>query len=263
MSRAKILDYTALVNLKDSLKRFSECFQEPLNAIESELHDILQMMKEKLDVLYEEKERAKERLERAERARYRCESSQKWNEEDQCYHPSCDLERAAERMARAKYDEACKRYEAAEKIYKEVDYEVSLYLKPFGVIQVGGAADYLQSQENYLLTGADDKMEKILDIVEQILGSRMSPEGVDLSQSDVREKLIQEAQDKKGKFTIANREVSARIDQEEKDDVYDVDINDDDSRKKVINEFNSNKCPRCGRPKKICICGRDPLERER
>ena len=52
MCRARILDYTALVNLKDSLKRFSKSFEEPLNAIESELHDILQMMKEKLEVLY-------------------------------------------------------------------------------------------------------------------------------------------------------------------------------------------------------------------
>lgn len=262
MCRARILDYTALVNLKDSLKRFSKSFEEPLNAIESELHDILQMMKEKLEVLYKEKERAKEQLDQAERARYRCESSQKWDEDDHCYHPSCELERATEKIARKRYDAASQKYEAAEKIYKEVDYEVNQYLKPFGLLQIGGAADYLRKEE-HILQAADDKMEKILDIVEQILGLSMSPEGIDKSPSDVRDKLIQESKEKKGKFAIANREVTARIDEAEKDDVYEVDINVDEERKELINKYESNKCPYCGRPKKVCICGRGPRERER
>lgn len=262
MRRARVLDYTALVNLKDELKRFSESLEDPLNDIERELDGILQVMRDKLDILREEVERAKVQLERAERALYRCESSQKWDEEEQCYHPSCSLEKSAERIARARYEAASRRYEAAERIYKEVYFEVSQYNKPFGLIQVGGAAGYLRREESDL-KAADEKMGKILDAVEDILGSKMSPEGVDSSPSDVRRKLIHEATDKKGQFAIGTREVSARIDEEEHETVYGVDLRDDEKRKQAINEFNTNKCHRCGRPLKICICGRDPRERVR
>lgn len=261
MSRiAKILDYTALVNLRTTLQQFSENIIPPLDDIERELNDVLQMMRDKLDVLREEMERAKERLDRAMSARYRCESSQRYDEEEHCYHPSCELERAAERLARAKYEDACKRYEAAERIYKEVDYEVSQYLKPFGIIQIGGAAAYLRGETSDLKK-ADDKMATILDIVEQILGSKMSPEGSDIPPSNVRSKLNQEAKDKKDKFIDGTKEVSARIGEQEKDDVYGVDINDDGIRQQAINEFNSKKCPYCGRPKKVCICERGSRER--
>ena len=260
--RAKILDYTALVNLRDSLKRFSENIEAPLGDIERELNDILQMMRDKLQVLWEEKERAKQQLERAEAARRRCEASQRYDEEDHSYHPSCDLERSAERMAQARYDTACKRYEAADRIYKEVEYEVSNYLKPFGVILKGGAADYLR-KEGSNLDEADDKMGAILNMVEQILGSKMSPNGSDTSPSEVNSRLTQEAKEKKDKFIDATREVTIKIEEQEKDDVYDVDVNDEKKRQEAINEFNRMKCPYCGRPLPICICGRGQRERER
>lgn len=263
MSRiAKILDYTALVRLRESMKDFSENIVIPLDNIEQDLQDILQMMKDKLEVLQQEVERARERLDRAEAARYRCESSQRYDEDDHCYHPSCDLERAAERMARAKYEDAKRRYEAAERIYKEVDYEVTQYLKPFGIIQIGGAADYLRKCRTEL-NDADSKMGSILAIVEEILGSKMSPDGSDVSPSVINSKLTQEAKDKKDKFIDGTKEVSVLIDEQEEADVYGVDINNDEKRQSAINEFNSNKCPYCGRPQKICRCGRGQRERER
>ena len=262
MSKVKILDYTALVNLRASLKEFSESFDDPLAAIEQDLQEILQMMQKKLEVLQKDMERAQEQLSRAEAALSRCESSQRWDEEDHCYHPSCDWERGAERAARARFEDARRRFEAAERIYKEVDNEVAQYLKPFGVIQIGGAADYLR-KEMSRLKDADDKMGKILDLVERYLGSKTSPDGQEKTPSEVREKLIQEAEDKKGKFRIATREVSARIDEQEEEDVYGVDIKDEDNRIGAIHEFDQNKCPYCGRPKKICVCGRGPRELER
>lgn len=259
--RAKILDYTALVNLRDSLKVFSVNIGTHLDDVKRELNDILQMMRDKLEVLRQEMEYARERLERAEAARYRCEASQRYDEENHCYRPSCDLERAAERMARAKYDEAKRRYEAAERIYKEVDYEVSQYLKPF-VFLKGGADDYLRI-EGSRMEEADDKMRAILDTVEQIIGSKMSPEGSDSSPTAVNSKLTEEAEKKKGDFIDATKDVSIKIEEQEKDDVYSVDIKDEKKRQDAINEFNRNKCPYCGRPLKICICGRGQRERER
>lgn len=260
--RAKILDYTALVNLRDSLKVFSVNIGAHLDDVERELNDILQMMRDKIEILRQEMEHARERLERAEAARYRCEASQRYDEENHCYRPSCDLERAAERMAKAKYEEAKRRYETAERIYKDVDYEVSQYLKPFGAFLKGGAADYLRI-EGSRLEEADDKMMAILDIVEQILGSKMSPEGSDTSPTAVNSKLTEEAEEKKNKFIDATRDVSIKIEEQEKDDVYSVDIKDEEKRQDAINEFNRNKCPYCGRPLKICICGRGQRERER
>ncbi len=260
--RAKILDYTALVNLRDSLKVFSENIKQPLDDVKRELNDILQMMRDKLEVLRQEMEHARERLERAEDARYRCEASQRYDEENHCYCPSCDLERAAERMAKAKYEEARRRYEAAERIYKDVDYEVSQYLKPFGTILKGGADDYLRI-EGSRLNEADDKMMAILDIVEQILGSKMSPEGSDTSPSAVSSKLTKEAEEKRDKFIDATKEVSVKIEEQKKEDVYSVDVKDEEKRQDAINEFNRNKCWYCGRPLKICICGRGQRERER
>lgn len=261
MSKVKILDYTALVNLRVSLKEFSESFDDPLATIEQNLKDILQMMQEKLDILRAEKERAEEELSRAESDLSDCEASQEWDEEDHCYHPSCNWERIAVNRAQSRYDAACRRFEAAERIFKEVDYEVWQYLKPFGVIQIGGAADYLR-KEMSKLDAADDKMSRILDLVEKYLGSKTSPDGTEKDPSQVRKELIQEATDKKDKFIIASREVSARIDDDE-EDVYGVDIEDDADRKGAINQFNKNKCPYCGRPLKICICGRGQRELER
>lgn len=261
MSKVKILDYTALVNLRASLKEFSESFDDPLATIEQDLKDILQMMQDKLEILREEKERAQEALSQAQSDFSSCEASQEWDEEDHCYRPSCNWERSAVNRAQSRYDAACRKYEAAERIYKEVDYEVSQYLKPFGIIQIGGAADYLR-KEISRLDAADDKMGRILDLVEKYLGSKTSPDGTEKDPSEVRRELIQEANDKKDKFIIATREVSARIDDDE-EDIYGVDIDDDDNRKGAINQFNRNKCPYCGRPQKICKCGRGQRELER
>jgi hypothetical protein len=259
MSKVKILDYTALVNLRTSLKEFSESFEAPLATIEQDLKDILLMMKEKLDLLKVEKDRAEEELSRAESDLSDCEASQEWDEDAHCYRPTCNWERSAVRRSQSRYDSACKRFEDAERIFKEVDYEVWQYLKPFCVIQIGGAADYLR-REMSKLDAADDKMGRILDLVEKYLGSKTSPEGVEKKQSEVRKELIQEATDKKYKGYIPSREVSARIDDEE-EDVYGVDIEEDVDRKGAIKAFNSNKCPVCGRPVKICVCSQRELER--
>ena len=261
MSKVKILDYTALVKLRASLKEFSESFDNPLTKIEQDLKDILQMMQDKLEILKQEKDQAEKELSQAQSDLSSCEASQEWDEEDHCYRPSCNWERSAVNRAQSRYDAACRKYETAESIYKEVNYEVWQYLKPSGIIQIGGAADYLR-KEMSRLDAADDKMGRILDLVEKYLGSKTSPDGTEKNPSEVRRELIQEATEKKDKFFIATREVSARIDDDE-DDVYGVDIEDDDNRKGAINQFNRNKCPYCGRPLKICICGRGQRELER
>ena len=261
MSQVKILDYTALVNLRASLKEFSESFKSPLESIEQELNDTLQMMEKKLEYFKKAKEHAEEQLSHAESKLRSCEDSQEWDEEEQCYRPSCKWERSSVELARSTYENACKKLEMAEDIYKQVDYEITQYLKPFGIIQIGGAADYLR-KEMSSLSEADDKMEKILGLVERYLGSKTSPGGTEKTPSEVRTELIKQAAEKKDKFAIASREVSATIEEGE-EDVYGVDINNENERKNAISQFNENKCRYCGRPLKICICGRGQRELER
>ena len=91
----------------------------------------------------------------------------------------------------------------------------------------------------------------------------MNPDGLDTAPSEVNSRLTEESKEKKDKFRDATKEVTIKIEEQEKDDVYDVDVNDEKKRQEAINKFNNMKCPYCGRPRIICICGRGQRERER
>lgn len=131
---AHILDHQTLYELKSRLDYSGDTMLKVLEGVDNYLEGVKEVLKGQVDILREQWEDAQRELSEAEDALSACEASQTWDEEDQEYHPSCNWERSAVERARD-YEYKCReKYERGERILSEVEYEITKYKEPGGVI---------------------------------------------------------------------------------------------------------------------------------
>lgn len=254
-TQVRILDYTTLIQLNETLDYTADSLMRIKDGMNQYLDFVLEQMQLQVDEIEQQMEEAKRRLEEAESDLSSCESSQEWDEEDKCYHPSCDYEKAAVSSARHEYEALRDKYEKAQKIMSDVKYEIDKYHQRPGIITPGGGDFTLEYTSQDHTDAATDKMNEIIEVVEEYLGAKATLSGNIKTASDIHNEAIEQLDNEKkngdSSKTEKFKEASARIRREQADET---------PANATANEVVI--CSGCHRPLAICVCQRI-RERER
>lgn len=241
---AYILDHQTLYELKSRLDYSGDTMLKVLEGVDNYLEGVKEVLKKQVDILREQWEEAQRELSEAEDALSACEASQTWDEEDQEYHPSCNWERSAVERARD-YEYKCReKYERGERILSEVEYEITKYKEPGGVIAPPGAEKYLENLAKDHTHKAIQKLDDIIEIVERYLrfGVTLSHPGADQVSIPEKDNTPEPTssptpEDKAGAFNRGTQKVI-------------------EANEKIESATRVMVCERCGRPIPLCICPR-------
>lgn len=256
-SKAYIRDPQSLIELSNVLKWSADSILKILESVNSYLTGVQESWSKQTTMLEERLQKAKEQLEKAEKALSDCESSQKWDEEDQVYRPSCSGKSSRVQSAREERDLCQEKCDKARNIVDECKSEISRYQQSGGFLTPPGGEKVLEYLAKEHTDHATEKMRKILEIVEEYLRCGMSiKSGYSSSSGSLPSKKTE------------GRPADKPLSPEKKADRFHEAI------KKVIQrQYEENQgsggiapanrvmiCPKCHRPLPACIC---PHTRER
>ena len=168
-TQVKILDYTTLIQLNETLDYTADSLMRIRDGVNQYFDFILDQMQRQVDEIERLMEEAKQRLEEAEADLSSCESSQEWDEEDHCYRPSCDYEKAEVNSARREYDEWQSKYEKAKSILSDVKSEIDKYHQRPGIITPGGGDFTIEYTSGEHTDSSIKKMDEIIEVVEEYI----------------------------------------------------------------------------------------------
>ncbi len=220
-----------------------------LEAVSNYLNGVKDTLQQQVEMLRAQWEEAQERLSAAENALSACEASQKWDEEDGEYHPSCRSEEARVERAR-RYEQECReKLKQGERIVRDVQSEIEKYKAPGGPIIPPGAEKYLEYLAKDHTQKAIDALNKVIEVVEEYLrfGVTMDRPGA----GQVTIKGDDNSGDNKG---LTPQQKKAAFEAGAKKVV-------ENNRTAIESSTRVMVCERCGRPLTLCICPRI-LERE-
>lgn len=245
----KILDYKTLIQLNENLDYTADSLLRVIDAVNQYFDFVLDQIRCQVDEIETSMNEAKERLDEAEEDLSSCEASQEYDEEDRCWRPSCDCEKAAVYAARREYEEWQEKYNKAKDILSDVEREIEKYHQRPGIIIPGGGESTLEYLAKEHTDASTKKLDEIIQVVEEYLASRASLAGGNKSVSDVHEEALEALEEEKKstnsekaeKFRAAADEVRERM-------VHDMPTNAP-SNEVVI-------CSGCHRPIPLCICQR-------
>lgn len=258
-SKAYIRDHQSLIELNNVLDYSADSILKILESVNSYLEGVQEALSKQMAMLEEELQKAKEKLAKAEKALSDCKSSQKWDEEDEVYRPSCSSETSRVQSAREKRDLCQEKYDKAQHIVNECKSEIDKYKQSGGFIIPPGGEKTLEYIAQEHTDKATAKMKEILEVVEEYLKCSMSikscyassagsiPAKHSDSSGNNEDKPLSQGE-KKEKFANAIQKVIARQHSENYGDRQIADAN-----RVMI-------CPGCKRPLVACIC---PHTRER
>ncbi len=207
-SKVYIEDYRELIDLQRVMDFWSESCLKFLNGVDCFFQERLNAYERLKVQLKKELEEAEERLEKAAKllgeAKWElsnaqselssCTSSQHWDENEQCYRPSCSSEERSVASAqshvehcRQEYEECEKerdkcreRYEKADRIIGECRQEFENYKYEGGILRPSGAEKMLADVAENHRKNATKKLDEILEIVAtRYLGRRLSSDLAD------------------------------------------------------------------------------------
>ncbi len=165
---AYIADHRSLVELGnaieytgDSVRRLREAVDDFFTGVERSMDDII-------DAFEKKAEEARKQLDAADSALSACHNSQRYDEEKREYRPSCRCEERDVARAQKKVDEIERKIERLRAIKDEVEYELGIYREPFGFTP-GGGDGLLRRLDEQVTRYAGEKMQRILEVVEQYL----------------------------------------------------------------------------------------------
>lgn len=228
-----IHDYKELVHLKDAMDYCGDSFIKILSEVDGYLKSCMRAFEGQRDVLKEQLDRAGEELSAAENALSSCESSQEWDEEDECYHPSCNAEKRHVESARRHRDECQRKYDEACRIVSDCAGQIERYKEPGGFFTPPGGEKTLEYLARQHTKDGIGKMDAILDVVvKEYLGRT-------IQETPVAESL---PTDKTEQFKKASEAVKEKQ-KEESAILADANV--------------SMICPGCKRPYPICVCARN------
>lgn len=259
--RVNILDDNSLAELQEAQRFASDSIMKVVAHVNEFLDSMIKNMEEQKKVLEEQVEEARERLEQAEEAYSSCLNSQKYDEEDHCYRPSCDCEAARVDSCREEYDDLKERDEKAERVLSDSKGELSKYREPGGIITPPGGEALMK----YLAEGhtdkANEKMDKIRECVSKYLSVSCSIRDAKIQRNAEQEQLYEDGVKDLEEEAEAN-ETQTQID---KATAF---RNANETLQKKMSEMGYRDanaiaiCPRCKRPVNVCIC-QHILERSR
>ena len=240
---ANILNHRTLYDLKDRLDHSGDTMLRVLEGVNNYFEGVLNVLQQQVEILRAKWEEAQEQLSEAEDALSSCEASQTWDEEDEEYHPSCNSEKRDVERAR-QYEAECREtYEQGQRIQAEVQSQIEKYRAPAGLTAPPGAEKYLEYLAEDHTNKAIEKLDKIIEIVEQYLRFGVTMDRPGAGQVPVKDSDEQELadsvslKDKKEAFETGTKKVTER-------------------NKSIESSTRVMVCPRCGRPLTLCVCPR-------
>lgn len=245
----KILDYRTLIQLNENLDYTADSLLRVIAGVNQYFDFVLDQIQRQVEEIERAMNEAKERLDEAEEALSSCEASQEYDEEDGCYYPSCDFEKADVTAARREYEEWQEKYNKAKSILADVEREIEKYHQRPSFVIPGGGESTLESLAKEHTDASTKKMDEIIEVVEEYLASRANLTGENKSVSDVHEESLEALEEEKKstnhekaeKFRAAAEGVRERM-------VHDMPSN------ALSNEVVI--CAGCHRPLPLCICPR-------
>lgn len=247
---AYIRDHQSLIDLNNTLEYTADSVLKILEQVDSYLRGVKSTLESQMKVLEDELRTAEEELSEAERALSDCEASQKWDEEEEEYRPSCNWQAGRVRVARENRDKCQERVNEAQAVVRDCEYEIEQYKYPGGIFHMPppGGEKTLEELAKDHTDRATAKMREILEVVEEYLRFNMSlrpdspclPDSGDAPLETSRQQLTPEQ--KKVRFQNAVQKIIDRQDGE------------NFGTRQLADANRVMRCSQCGRPPVACIC---------
>lgn len=257
----KILDHRSLEELQEAQRFASDSILKVVAHVGRYFDSLIKNMEEQKKVLEEQVEAAREQLSRAEEAYSSCLCSQKYDEEDHCYHPSCDSQAAHVDECREVYNDLKERDEKAARVLSDSKGEISKYREPGGIITHPGGETLMKYLAKEHTDKANEKMDKIRECVSNYLSVSCSIRDAKIQRNEEQTQLYEEG--------VRNQEKKAETENAQiKNDKANAFREATYSMQKRMNNMGYRSanavaiCPGCKRPVNVCIC-QHILERSR
>lgn len=246
-----ISDHRALVDLGNAIHYTGESIMRLREAVNDYFKSVEDAMENKIGEFRNKLQQAQQWLSASEAALSSCRSRRYYDsEKEKWVEPNCSCEERDVKRAQKEVDRLHKIIDSLESIKKDVEREFSEYRQPVGIITPGGGHGVLEWLGDNHTKGATQKMDRILDIVEQYLKVSFSINGaIPSAASDMcLTENTPSGTDNADKF----RKGVERITERDKTQNY---------GDRILNKPNAvSLCSGCKRPKIACTCPRDPRE---
>lgn len=216
-------DKALLEQMRNVFSINSRTMEETLSSIDKYMRYVINSMKQDLQIVNNRLEQAIARSERANQALDSCRRSQRWDEEEKRYRPSCDSQIEEERKARQEYERYQRVCNIAKAIIDECNRKIGEYNQEVKTILTG------------LSKTSNKATEKLNDIIYRVDLYYNTPSNI--ASSGISEKRA------KPNYVNRMQQAEERV-----------------KRKNIVNEFrrnedrvkellrNSNICPKHGIP---------------
>ena len=233
-----------LYDLKSRLDHGGDTMLKVLEGVNNYFEGVKDVLRQQVELLENQWREAQEQLSRAEEAYSSCLASQRYDEEDGEYHPSCYSEQCDVDRAR-RYEEECReRYEHGRRIQGEVDSEIEKYKAPWGILVPPGAEKFLEHLAKEHTHSAIEKLDKIIEKVEEYLRF-----GVTMARPGAGQVSIPE--DDKGSSN------TTKVDVKPEPGAFAAGVQNVINKTKPIESATRVMvCDKCGRPMTLCTCQR-------
>lgn len=246
-TNANIRNHISIIELQNALLSGADSCLKLIDSVNQYLNDVQETLQMQLDQLQRALETAECELEEAEAALSSCEASQKWDDEDNCYRPSCSSESRAVERARKEYERCKDRYDCGRDIKDQCDKTIEDYHFTGSILRSCGGEELLRRLAVDHTANANKKLNEILKVIDEYLAIRVAisldnnEENSDSYPRNEKDQPLSN-EDKERRW----RDFGKRIDLQRYDGVSGI-------KKPNINYI----CGKCGRPSAACICKPD------
>lgn len=136
---AEIRNSDDLRSLGHQIEMCGDSLLKLMQSLDSYIDGVQDAFKSQREIVERELEAAEELLDNAEISADRCHASQKWDDEDDCWRPSCNYEDACVERARQKVEVIRKKLSQIDDIIRDVTYEKECFYNVPCIIESPGA----------------------------------------------------------------------------------------------------------------------------
>lgn len=249
-----ISDHRTLVDLGNALHYTGDSILRLREAVDDYFKSVERAMEDKIGEFRNKLNQAQQWLSAAQSALNSCRSRRYYDsEKERWVEPNCSCEERDVRNAQREVDRIQKIIDKLESIKSDVEREFSEYRQPVGIITPGGGHGVLEWLGDSHTKAATQKMDRILEIVEQYLRVSFSKYGAPSTIPDTAS----------GSMSVENSAIEGDKAERFRKGVERIAERDkaQDYGDRALNKPNAvSLCSRCNRPKIACTCPRDPRE---
>lgn len=240
-----IRDVSSLEELNNVFEYTGESMATIEENVSGYINGVKDVLEHQLDAIREQLERAQQELNEAEADLSACESSQEWDEEDECYRPSCNCEMSAVNAARREVEEWQQKYDKGKDIVDQCQREIDDYNAPGGLLFPPGGHCLIENMCDQQTPNITEQLREHIEGVVDILQSEV---GVEVASDDIQTnphvKESDQARSQRDRFA-AFKAAAVSVKQEQA----------------IASELNhiqdanrAMRCPSCGMPLALCTC---------